>query len=129
MMEEFFDQTSKNLASELPRTTSIAKLMINLEDVRIAQGYVTAKVENRHGDMVNINIQPGRPGIALHKTLVNLKGKTPSVVYILTTSKDMKTIIRKLPFTGFSDWLLIFEDTLFMEAVNDGCDEIELFIV
>ena len=129
MMEEFFDQTSKNLVFELPKTTSIAKLMINLEDVRIGQGYVTAKVENRYGDMVNINIQPGRPGIALHETLVNLKGKTPSVVYLLTTSKDKKTIIRKLPFNGFSDWLLIFEDTLFVEAANDGCDEIELFII
>jgi len=128
MMEEFFDQTSKNLASELPKTC-IAKLLIDLEDVRIAQGYVIAKVENRYGDIVNINIQPGRPGIALHETLVNLKGKTPNIVYLLTTSKDKKTIIRKLLFTGFSDWLLIFEDTLFMEAVNDGCDEIELFIV
>lgn len=128
MIEEFFDQSSKNLASELPKMT-IAKLMINLEDVRIAQGYVTVKVENRHGDMVNINIQSGRPGISLHETLVNLKGRIPSVVYLLTTSKDKKTIIRKLPFNGFSDWILIFEDTLFLEAVNDGCDEIEMFIV
>ncbi len=127
-MGEFFDQSSRNLVSELPKT-SIAKLMINLEDVRIAQGYVTAKVENRYGDMVNINIQPGRPGIALHDTLVNLKGRIPSVVYILTTAKDKKTIIRKLPFNGFSDWILIFEDTLFLEAVNDGCEEIEMFIV
>jgi len=128
-MEEFFDQTSKSLAPELPIRSSITKLMINLEDVRIGQGYVTAKVENRYGDKVNINIQPGRPGIALHETLVNLKGKTPSVVYLITTSKDKKTIIRKLPFNGFSDWLLIFEDTLFMEAVKDGCDEMELFVV
>jgi len=128
-MEEFFDQTSKSLAPELPRQNSIAKLMINLDDVRIGQGYVTAKVENRYGDMVNINIQPGKPGIALHETLVNLKGKTPSMVYLLTASKDKKTIIRKLPFTGFSDWLLIFEDTIFMEAVKDGCDEMEVFIV
>ncbi len=128
MVEEFFDQASKNLASELPKT-SIARLMINLEDVRIAQGYVTAKVEHRYSDMVNINIQPGRPSIALHESLVNLKGSTPSVVYLLTTSKDKKTIIRKLPFSGFSDWILIFEDTLFLEAVNDGCDEIEMFIV
>ena len=103
--------------------------MINLQDVKIAQGYVTAKIENKHGDMVNINIQPGRPGIALHETLVNLKGRTPNVVYLLTTSKDGKTIIHKLPFNGFSDWLLIFEDTLFMEAVNEACDEIEIFIV
>jgi len=128
-MEEFFDQSSKSLAPELPRQNSIAKLMINLEDVRIGQGYVTAKVENRYGDMVNINIQPGKPGIALHETLVNLKGRTPSMVYLLTTSKDKKTIIRKLPFNGFSDWLLIFEDTLFMEAAKDGCDEMEVFVV
>ncbi len=129
MMEEFFDQSSKNFASELPKTTSIAKLMINLENVTIVQGYVTTKVENRYGDMVNINIQPGRPGIALHETLVNLKGSISSVVYLLTTSKDKKPIIRKLPFNGFSDWILIFENTLFLEAVNDGCDEIEMFIV
>jgi len=128
IVEEFFDQLSKNLASELPKMT-IAKLMINLENVTIAQGYVTAKVENRYGDLVNINIQPGRPGISLHETLVNLKGRVPSVVYLLTTSKDKKTIIRKLPFNGFSDWILIFEDALFLEAVNDGCDEIEMYIV
>jgi len=128
-MKEFFDQASKSLAPELPKQSSISKLMINLEDVKIGQGYVTAKVENRYGDMVNINIQPGKPGISLHETLVNLKGKTPNMVYLLTTSKDKKTIIRKLPFTGFSDWLLIFEDTLFMEAVKDGCDEIEIFII
>lgn len=47
MIEEFFDHASKSLAPELPRQSSIAKLMINLEDVRIGQGYVTAKVENR----------------------------------------------------------------------------------
>lgn len=51
------------------------------------------------------------------------------MVYLLTTSKDKKKIIRKLPFNGFSDWLLIFEDTLFMEAVKDGCDEMEVFVV
>ncbi|MFY3741567.1 MAG: hypothetical protein HMLIMOIP_002024 [Candidatus Nitrosomirales archaeon] len=79
--------------------------------------------------MVNINIQPGRPGIALHETLVNLKGRIPSVVYLLTTSIDKKTIIRKLPFNGCSDWILIFEDALFLEAINDGYDEIEMFIV
>lgn len=129
MMKEFFDQASKSLAPELPKKSSISKVMINLEDVRIGQGYVTAKVENRYGDMVNINIQPGKPGISLHETLVNFKGKRPNTVYLLTTSKDKKTIIRKLPFTGFSDWLLIFEDTLFIEAVKDGCDEIEMFIV
>jgi hypothetical protein len=129
MMGEFFDQTSKSLVPELPRQNSIAKLMMNLEDVRLGQGYVTAKIENRYGDMVNINIQPGKPGIALQETLVNLKGKTPTMVYVLTTSKDKRTIIRKLTFNGFSDWLLIFEDTLFMEAAKEGCDEIELFIV
>ena len=79
--------------------------------------------------MVNINIQPGRPSISLHETLVNLEGSIPGVVYLLTTSKDKKTIIRKLPFNGFSDWILIFEDTLFLETVNDGCDEIKMFIV
>ncbi len=61
MIEEFFDQTSKSLAPELPRQNSIAKLMINLEDVKLGQSYVTAKVENRYGDVVNINIQPGKP--------------------------------------------------------------------
>ncbi len=129
MIEEFFDQTSKSLAPELPRQNSIAKLMINLEDVKLGQSYVTAKVENRYGDIVNINIQPGKPGVALQETLVNLKGKTPNMVYLLTTSKDKKKIIRKLPFDGFADGLLIFEDTLFLEAAEDGCDEIEVVVI
>lgn len=128
-MAEFYDQTSKSLAPEIPKKDAIAKLMITLENLSIGQGYVTAKIENRYGDTININIQPGRPAISLNESLVNFKGRVPSTVYLLTTSKEKKTIIRKLPFEGFSDWVLIFEDVLFMEAVKDGCEEIEMFII
>lgn len=128
-MAEFYDQTSKSLASEIPKEGAIAKLMTTLEKLSIGQGYVTAKIENRYGDTVTINIQPGRPAISLNESLVNFKGRTPSTVYLLTASKEKKTIIRKLPFAGFSDWVLIFEDVLFMEAVKDGCEEIEMFII
>lgn len=127
-MVEFFDQVSESLAKELP-TDSIARVFLNLEDIRIAQGYVTAKVENRYGDMVSINIQPGKPGIMLHETLFNLKGMTPGSVYVVTTSKNGKEIVRKLSFDGFSDWLLIFDDTLFLEAAQDGCSEMEVLVV
>jgi hypothetical protein len=126
-MEGYFDEVSANLEQEVSRN-SVAKLLINMQDVKIAQGYVTAKVENRYGDMVNINIQPGRPGILLHETIVNFKGKAASMVYILTTAKDGNRIVRKMPFNGFSDWVLIFDDILFMETVKGGCEEMEVFV-
>lgn len=102
-MAEFYDQTSKSLAPEIPKKDAIAKLMITLENLSIGQGYVTAKIENRYGDTININIQPGRPAISLNESLVNFKGRVPSTVYLLTASKEKKAIIRKLPFEGFSD--------------------------
>jgi hypothetical protein len=129
MMLDFYDDISKRLALEVPERNAVAKLMLTLENLRIGQGYVTAKVENRYGDMVNINIQPGAPGISFNESLVNLKRKEASMVYLITSTKNKKTIVRKLPFTGFTDWVLIFEETLFMEAVKDGCDEMEMFLV
>jgi hypothetical protein len=34
--------------------------------------------------------------------------------------------VRKLPVVGISDWLLIFEDDLFVLAVEGLYDEVEL---
>ena len=127
----FFDKLSEILYDELPETTSAySKVMINIEQFNIGQSYVTAKIENRYGDIININIQGGRPGIELQEDLFNIKGKNPRFAYLITKIKeDNKILVRKLPIIGQKDWLLIYEDTFFLMAVKDAYDEIEILAI
>jgi hypothetical protein len=37
--------------------------------------------------------------------------------------------VRKLPVVGIKDWLLIYEDDLFLLGVKDAYDEIDIRIV
>jgi hypothetical protein len=85
---------------------------------------------DRDGDTRKLNIQAGQRGIKLQKDLFRLKSddkdNLPPNVYIKTLLKDSKILIRKLPVIGTSDWLLIFDEDLFMLAVKGLYDEIEL---
>ena len=127
---QFFDEESKSLFNEIPNSNlSKIKLSFSL-DFDIGQSYVTSKILDRDGDTRKLNIQAGQRGIKLQKDLFRLKSddkdNLPSNVYIKTLLKDSKILIRKLPVIGTSDWLLIFEEDLFMLAVKGLYDEIEL---
>jgi hypothetical protein len=127
---QFFDEESKSLFDEIPNSNlSKIKLSFSL-DFDIGQSYVTSKIVDRDGDTRRLNIQAGQSGIKLQKDLFRLKSddkdNLPSDVYIKTLLKDSKILIRKLPVLGTSDWLLIFEEDLFMLAVKGLYDEIEL---
>ena len=127
----FFDKLSEILYNEIPETTSAySKVMINIDQFNIGQSYVTAKVENRYGNIININIEGGRNGIELQDELFNIKGKSLSVAYLITKIKDENNIlVRKLPIIGQKDWLLIYDDTFFLMAVKDAYDEIEILAI
>ena len=76
-----------------------------------------AKVQNKYGDKVTINIQGGRPGIELQESLFKIKdqdrGGSARYAYLLTKLIETnKVLVRKLPVIGMRDWLLIYEDTL-----------------
>ena len=131
MKVAFYDEVSESLHRELPETAAAAlKVFINIDRFDIAQSYVTAKVENRLGDIVRINIEGGRTGIELQETLFKLDGKRPRFAYIATTlSESGKILIRKLPVIGVKDWLLIYEDDLFLLAVKDAYDELDIRLV
>ena len=102
--------------------------MINIDRFDIGQSYITAKIYNKQGDLVNLNIQGGKSGIDLQETLFTVKGKLPSFVYIKAVIKNSnKTLIRKLPVLGIKDWLLIYDDAFFLQGVKDLYDEIEFF--
>jgi hypothetical protein len=127
---QFFDEESKSLFDEIPNSNlSKIKLSFSL-DFDIGQSYVTSKIVDRDGDTRKLNIQAGQRGIKLQKDLFRLKSddkdNLPPNVYIKTLLKDSKILIRKLPVIGISDWLLIFEEDLFMLAVKGLYDEIEL---
>ena len=87
----------------------------------------------------------------MQETLFDLKGKKLSHAYVVTHVKQSlddssnlnrmqassvawrqqhniitKILIRRLPILGIKDWLLIYEDTLFLLAVKDAYDEMEI---
>jgi hypothetical protein len=128
----FFDAISEKLFPDIPDSASaIAKVFLNIEQFEIGQSYVTAKIVNKYGDKVGLNIQGGNPGIELQESLFRLQGKElPRHVFVLTRVKDSASLlVRKLPVLGIKDWLLIYEDTLFLLAVKDKYDEIEFRVV
>ena len=127
----FHDEVSATLYRELPDTvTASLKVFINIERFDIAQSYVTAKMENRFGDIVKINIEGGRQGIELQETLFKLGSRTPRFAYVTTRLTDSgKILVRKLPVLGVKDWLLIYEDDLFLLAVKDLYDELDIRVV
>ena len=70
----FFDAISEALYDELPKPPVVrSRVLLNIERFEIGQSYVTAKIQNRYGDNVIINIQGGRPGIELQGTLFKIK--------------------------------------------------------
>ena len=127
-MKAFFDKLSETLYGEIPDTSSATnKVMLHIEQFDVGQSYVTAKVENRYGDIVKLNIQGGLQGIELQETLFKPKVRQPRFAYIMITLSDSgKILVRKLPVLGVKDWLLIYEDDLFLLAVKDAYDEIDI---
>ncbi|MDQ3852328.1 MAG: hypothetical protein M3299_05785 [Thermoproteota archaeon] len=130
-MNIFYDKLSERLYREIPDTfIATNKVMLNMEQFQTGQSYVTAKVENRYGDTVKINIQGGTEGIELQETLFNIKGKWPRFAYVMTTIKDTdEMLVRKLPVKGVKDWLLVYEDDFLLLAVKDAYDELDIRVI
>ena len=125
----FFDEESEMLSREIP-VSSLCKIKLSFSlDFDIGQSYVTSKIIDRDGVTRKLNIQGGQRGIKLQRELCHLREGDegmPTHAYVKTTLRDSQILIRKLPIMGISDWLLIFEDDLFVLAVKDLYDEIEL---
>lgn len=130
MRAGFYDEQSEKTYSEIPRVPASSRVMLEVGQFSVGQSYVTAKVRNRHGDVVNINIEGGRLGIDLQETLFRLGDRLPKTAYIITTINETgKILVRKLPVLGVKDWLLLYEDDLFLLAVKDAYDEVEIILV
>jgi hypothetical protein len=134
MKRGFYDELSEKTYNEIPRVSASNRVMLHVSQFSVGQSYVTAKVENRRDDTVNINIEGGRLGIDLQETLFRLGGddgsRLPKHAYIVTTVNETgKILARKVPVLGVKDWLLIYEDDLFLLAVKDAYDEIEIMVV
>lgn len=127
----FYDELSQKTYREMPSSLQAAsKVMLHVDRFEVGQSYVTAKVEDRNGDKVSINIEGGITGIDLQENLFRLKDRRPKHAYVITTINETgKMLVRKLPVLGVKDWLLIYEDDLFLLAVKDAYDEIEIIAV
>ena len=131
----FFDETSKTVYNQFAKSNSPihSRVMLNIERFEIGSRYVTAKVENRYGENVTINIQGGRPGIEIQESLFKIKEEkrqNPSYAYLVTRLlQTTKIMARKLPIVGKRDWLLIYEDTLLELSLKDAYDELEIVLV
>lgn len=127
-MNLYYDTYSQSLSSEIPQSkNSFLKTMLNLEKFEIGQSYVTCKIRNKENNTIMVNIQGGSPGIDISNSLFNLTD-IPKTAY-LRTMIDNKILIRKLPVLGIKDWLLIYENTLFLLAVKDKYNELEVLCV
>ena len=127
-MTFFYDEISKSLSSEIPQSkNSYLKAMLDLERFEIGQSYVTSKIKNKKNDTIVVNIQGGGPGIDISDSLFNLT-ETPKIAYVRTMI-DNTMLVRKLPVLGVKDWLLIYENTLFLLAVKEKYYELELLCV
>lgn len=127
-MNLYYDTSSQSLSSEIPQSkNSFLKTMLNLEKFEIGQSYVTCKIRNKENNTIMVNIQGGSPGIDISDSLFNLTD-IPKTAY-LRTMIDNKILIRKLPVLGIKDWLLIYENTLFLLAVKDKYNELEVLCV
>jgi hypothetical protein len=134
--DDFFDEISKTVYNQLVERNSFvySRVMLNIERFEIGSRYVTAKVQNRYGENVTINIQGGRPGIEIQGSLFKIKNpqkiENPSYAYLVTRLiQNAKILARKLPIVGRRYWLLIYEDTLLELSVKDAYDELEVMLV
>jgi hypothetical protein len=134
--DSFVDEVSKRVYNQLPNQSPVVShVMLNIEQFEIGSRYVTAKVQNRYGENVTINIQGGRPGIELQESFFKIKeeknGGPPSYAYLVTRllQDNGKIFARKLPVVGRRYWLLIYEDTLLELSVKDAYDELEIIVV
>jgi hypothetical protein len=127
-MSLFYDDISKSLSSEIPLSkNSYLKAMLDLEKFEIGQSYVTSKVKNKKNDTFVVNIQGGSPGIDISDSLFNLT-EIPKFAYVRTMI-DNTILVRKLPVLGVKEWLLIYENTLFLLAVKEKYSELEILCV
>jgi hypothetical protein len=127
-MTFFYDEISKSLSSEIPQSkNSYLKAMLDLEKFEIGQSYVTSKIKNKKNDTLVVNIQGGSPGIDISDSLFNFI-EIPKIAYVRTMI-DNTILVRKLPVLGVKEWLLIYEDTLFLLAVKEKYDELEILCV
>ena len=127
-MYSYYDAYSQSMSHELPYSkNSLLKAMINLEKFEIGQSYVTCKIRNKENNSIVVNIQGGTPGIDLSYLLFDVRD-LPKFAYLRTMIGN-KILIRKLPVLGVKEWLLIYEDTLFMLAVKDKYDELEIYCI
>ena len=131
----FFDVTSKTVYNQLANSTPSvqSRVMLNIEQFELGSRYVTAKVQNRYGEKVTINIQGGRPGIEVQETFFKTKKEgqgSPLYAYLVARLIQNSTIFaRKLPVVGQREWLLIYEDALLELSVKDAYDELEVILV
>ena len=129
MINFFYDEMSKFLSSEIPQSkNSYLKAMLNLEKFEIGQSYVTSKIKNKKNDTFVVNIQGGSPGIDISDSLFYLTDEIPKIAYVRTTIDNM-ILIRKLPIMGVKEWLSIYENTLFLLAVKEKYNELEILCV
>jgi hypothetical protein len=127
-MNFFYDEISKSLSSEIPQSkNSYLKAMLDLEKFEIGQSYVTSKIKNKKNDTLVVNIQGGSPGMDISDSLFNFT-EIPKIAYVRTMI-DNTILVRKLPVLGVKEWLLIYEDTLFLLAVKEKYDELEILCV
>ena len=87
--------------------------IIELYDLKIGETFLTAKFASPEGNELTLNIQAGSPGISLPEEFSNLG--IPEYVKVGIEGSEVTDALK---FEGFSEWLEIYSDVLFVESVK-----------
>ena len=65
--------------------------MLNIEQFELGQSYVTARIQNRYGEKITINIQGGRPGLELQESFFKIKERKKRISIICIFDNKINT--------------------------------------
>ena len=91
--------------------------------MKIGETFLTAKFTSPKGNELTLNVQAGSPGISLPEEFSDLN--VPEYVRVGIEGSD---VTDSLKFEGFSEWLEIYSDVLFVESVKRDVIKLRLRI-
>jgi hypothetical protein len=93
----------------------LQETLFDLKGKNLGHAYLMANVEQDLDDTTTTTT-----------ATANKRGHSGSIAWRQQHNTITKVLVRRLPILGVKDWLIIYEDTLFLLAVKDAYDEMEI---
>ncbi|MDQ3840606.1 MAG: hypothetical protein M3297_15210 [Thermoproteota archaeon] len=96
----------------------LQETLFDLNGKKLSHAYLITEVKQELSSSGNDDVSNSRTGRG--------GGGGSSTAWRQQHNTIPKILVRRLPIIGIKDWLLIYEDTLFLLAVKDAYDEMEI---